>query len=275
MKSKSLIDKLLNHPHLVMPIILLLAAFGVIGFRSMPLNLFPDANYPVIAVIIPQPGAAAADVEDKVTRLVEKELATIDLVRKVRSVSQDEMTAISVEFNYHKSLDAAATDVANALKKIESRLPNDIRPPEIFRVSDATTPIFTLALIPHPGSNLDLAKVRQLADNEIREAFLRIPEVADVEIFGGYSPEIAVEIDPVRLHAYHLSLGQVIMAIRKQNINIPDGLIISKNSQFLIKTQGEGRRKSTLADMVGAHETADGGGEGQLGGIATIRKGEQ
>ena len=271
MKSESLIDKLLNHPHLVMSIILLLAAFGIIGFRSMPLNLFPDANYPVIAIIIPQPGAAAADVEDKVTRLVEKELATIDLVRKVRSVSQDEMTAISVEFNYHKSLDAAATDVANALKKIESRLPNDIRPPEIFRVSDATTPVFTLALTPHPGSNLDLAKVRQLADNEIREAFLRIPEVADVEIFGGYSPEITVEIDPVRLHAHHLSLGQVIMAIRKQNINIPDGLIISKNSQFLIKTQGERLLKSTLAGIVLAHETAGGGGELHLGDIATIK----
>lgn len=275
MKSESLIDKLLNHPHLVMSIILLLAAFGVIGFRSMPLNLFPDANYPVIAVIIPQPGAAAADVEDKVTRLVEKELATIDLVRKVRSVSQDEMTAISVEFNYHKGLDAAATDVANALKKIESRLPNDIRPPEIFRVSDATTPVFTLALTPHPGSNLDLAKVRQLADNEIREAFLRIPEVADVEIFGGYSPEIAVEIDPVRLQAYHLSLGQVIMAIRKQNINIPDGLIISKNSQFLIKTQGERLLKSTLAGIVLTHKTAGGGGELHLGDIATIKTGYQ
>jgi len=213
MKPESLIDKLLNHPHLVMSVILLLAAFGIIGFRSMPLNLFPDANYPVITVIIPQPGAAAADVEDKVTRPVEKELATIDLIRKVRSVSQDEMTAVSVEFDYQKNLDAAATDVANALKKIEARLPADIRPPEIFRVSDATTPVFTLALIPKAKSNLDLAKVRQLADNEIREAFLRLPEVADVEVFGGYSPEMTVEIDPVRLHAHHLSLGQVIMAI--------------------------------------------------------------
>ncbi len=271
MKPKSFIESLLNHPHLVMSVILLLAAFGIIGFRSMPLNLFPDANYPVIAVIIPQPGAAAADVEDKVTRPVEKELATIDLVRKIRSVSQDEMTAVSVEFEYHKRLDTAATDVANALKKIESQLPADTRPPEIFRVSDATTPVFTLALIPHPGSHLDLAKVRQLADNEIREAFLRIPEVAKVEVFGGYSPEVTVEVDPVRLHAHNLSLEQVIMAIRKQNINIPDGLIINKHSQFLIKTQGERLLKSKLATIVIAHETAKGGGELHLDDIATIK----
>ena len=74
MKSGNFIESFLNRPHLVMSVILLLAAFGVIGFRSMPLNLFPDANYPVIVVIIPQPGAAATDVEDKVTRPVEKEL---------------------------------------------------------------------------------------------------------------------------------------------------------------------------------------------------------
>lgn len=271
MKSGSFIESLLNHPHLIMSVILLLAAFGIIGFRSMPLNLFPNANYPVITVIIPQPGAAAADVEDKVTRPVEKELATIDLVRKVRSVSQDEMTAVSVEFEYHKSLDTAATDVANALKKIESQLPTDIRPAEIFRVSDATTPVFTLALIPHPGSHLDLAKIRQLADNEIREAFLRIPEVANIEVFGGYSPEITVEIDPIQLHAYNLSLEQVIMAIRKQNINIPDGLIINKYSQFLIKTKGERLLKSELATIVITHETANGGGELHLSDIANIK----
>ena len=269
--ASSLIDKLLNHPHLVMSFILLLASMGVIGFRAMPLNLFPDANYPVIAVIISQPGAAAADIEDKVTRMVEKELATIDLVRKVRSVSQDEMTAVSVEFKYQESLDAAATDVANALKRIESRFPPDVKPAEIFRVSDATTPIFTLALIPKKDSHLDLAKVRQLADNEIKEAFLRISEVANVEVFGGYHPEITVEVDPVRLQAHNLSLSQVIMAIRKQNVNIPDGLIINHDSQFLIKTRGERLLKSNLETIVIAHESA--GGELHLGDISVIKTG--
>ena len=269
MKSGNFIESFLSRPHLVMSVILLLAAFGIIGFRSMPLNLFPDANYPVIVVIIPQPGAAAADVEDKVTRPVEKELATLDLVRRVRSVSQDEMTAVSVEFEYRKSLDAAATDVANALKKIEAGLPADIRPPEIFRVSDATTPVFTLALSPRPGSHLDLAKVRQLADNEVREAFLRLPEVANVEVFGGYSPEMSIEIDPVKLHAHHLSLNQVIMALRTQNINIPDGLIINRHSQFLIKTQGEQLLKQELGTIVIAHDAGD--GELLLKDVATIK----
>ncbi len=267
-EHKSVIERLLLHPHLIMSVILLVVALGFIGFKSMPLNLFPDANYPVIAVIIPWPGASASDVEDKVTRIVEKELSTIDLVRKVKSVSQDEMAAVKVEFEYEKSLDAAATDAANALKRIEARLPDSIRPPEIFRVSDATTPVYTLALSPAPDSHLDLEKIRQLADNEIKEDFLRIKDVSNVEIFGGYFPEISVEIDPERLHAHNLSLEKVILAIRAQNINIPDGLIIRRHSQYLIKTKGERLEKTKLQNILISHEP---GGNVYLEDIAKIK----
>ena len=267
-KKGTFIEYYLANPHLITALLLLAVAFGVIGFRSMPLNLFPDANYPVIAVIVPWPGASAGDVEDKVTRIVEKELSTVDLVRKVRSVSQDEMAAVSVEFEYAKGLDAAATDVANALKRIESRLPPDIRQPEIFRVSDATTPVYTLAVSPVPGSPIDLAKARQLADNEVREAFLRIPEVADVEVFGGYFPEVEIAIDPVRLHEHNISLSQVIMAIRAQNLNIPDGLVIRKKSQLLIKTAGEKLEKGRLLALVVGHEEQ---GDVHLGDVARVR----
>jgi len=262
------VEYYLKTPHLVTALLLLAVAFGVIGFRTMPLNLFPDANYPVISVIIPWSGASAGDVEDKVTRIIEKELSTIDLVRKVRSVSQDEMAAVSVEFQYEKGLDAAATDVANTLNRIAAKLPPDISPPEIFRVSDATNPVFTLAVSPGPGSDLDLAKVRQLADNELREAFLRIPEVANVEVFGGYFPEVEIAVDPVRLHAHSLSLEQVIMAIRAQNLNIPDGLIIRHRGQILVKTAGEILDKGRLEAIVVGHEKD---GDIHLGDVASVR----
>ena len=270
--NKGFVERFLEHPHFIISLIFLAVALGFIGFRSMPLNLFPDANYPVITVIVPWPGASADDVEDKVTRVLEKELSTVDLVRKVKSVSQDEMAAVSVEFEYAKGLDAAATDVANAINRIRSRLPATILPPEIFRVSDATTPVFTIALSPKPGSGLDLAKVRQLADNEIKEAFLRIPEVANVEVFGGYHPEVEVLVDQRRLHARGLSLAQVVAAIRAQNLNIPDGLIIRDGSQFLVKTAGERLEKARLASIVVGHTA---GGDIHLSDVATIRTGYQ
>lgn len=204
------VENYVKRPHLITAFIFLVVALGAISFKLMPLNLFPDANCPVITVIVYQPGASAKDMEDKVARPIEKELGTIDLVRKVTSVSNDEIAAISVEFEYEKSLDAAATDVANTLQRIMWKLPKGILPPQIFKVSDATIPVVTLALTPKAGSGLDLAKVRQLAENEIKEDLLRIPNVADVEVFGGYTPEVYVVVDKVKLHRYNLSLPQII-----------------------------------------------------------------
>ncbi len=250
MASFDLASQILRRPHLVVSVLFLCAVLGFIGFRSMPMNLFPDANYPQVVVLISQPGASAGDIEDKVTRPVEKALYAISLVRTVRSSSQDGMAAVSVEFDYKKGLDAAATDVANALKRIEAVLPPDILSPQIFKVSDATAPVFTLALSPKKASHLDMAKVRQLADNEIREAFLRIPQVGDVEVFGGYLPEIRVDVDPVRLNDLGLDLGRVILAIRGQNLNIPGGLIQRSEDQLRIKSYGEKANISQLESVV-------------------------
>ncbi len=233
------------------------AVLGVIGFRAMPLNLFPDANYPSVVVIIAQPGASSEDVEEKIARPVEKAIAAISLVRTVRSTSQDGMAAVSAEFSYEKGLDAAATDVANALKRVEADLPAEALPPRIFRVSDATAPVFTLALRPKPETHLDLAKVRLLADNPIREDFLRIPEVGDVEVFGGYFPEISVEIEAARLHAAGLSLEQVIAAVSSQNVNLPGGLIFRNREQFRLKTAGEKANVSELERIVVANRDGE------------------
>ncbi|HLA28800.1 MAG TPA: efflux RND transporter permease subunit, partial [Syntrophales bacterium] len=130
-------EKYLQRPYLVTSFLFLAVFIGIIGFRKMPINLFPDSDYPQIAVIVPYPGASARDVEDKVTRLIEKELNTIDQLRKVSSSTKDEITAITAEFEYTKGLEAGATDVANALKKIEGQLPADTRPPQIFKISKA------------------------------------------------------------------------------------------------------------------------------------------
>ncbi len=249
-EGPKIVERFLSNPHLIVSLILLACALGFIAFKSMPLNLFPDANYPSISVIIPWPGASASDVEDKVTRVIEKELSTIDLVRKVRSVSQDEMSAVSVEFEYAKGLDAAALDVANTIKKIESKLPTEVKPAKIFRVSDATKPVFTIAITAKDSSHLDLSKIRQLADNEIREEFLRIKEVANVEIFGGYFPEVAVEVNPQKLRAYNLSIESVVAALSRSNLNIPDGLITRKDGQYLLKTQAETLEKAGLGNIV-------------------------
>ncbi|MDA8169572.1 MAG: efflux RND transporter permease subunit [Nitrospiraceae bacterium] len=246
-------ERYLKRPYLITSVIFLLAVVGFIGFRKLPVNLFPDSDYPQVAVLVAYPGASAKDVEDKVTRPVEKELNTLDQLRKVSSSTKDEMTAITAEFEYTKGLDAAAMDVQTALKKVEGQLPPDIRPPQIFKISKATQPDLILSLTPKTGSPYDLAKIRQLAGNDIKEDLLRVKDVANVEVFGGYNPELTVAVDSGRLNSYGINITQVITAIAGQNLNIPDGLIIKDKDQYILKTQGELTKKEDAGNIVIAH----------------------
>ena len=94
------VDAYLKKPHAVIAIVLLSVTFGVVGFNTLPLNLFPDSNYPQVSILLTWPGAAAADMADKVSRQVEKEMATLDQFRSVKATVRDETTAVKVEFEY-------------------------------------------------------------------------------------------------------------------------------------------------------------------------------
>jgi len=240
----------LKRPHGITALLLLGVAFGFFSFQRLPLNLFPDANYPRVAVLLVWPGASAEDMRDNISRRVERELATIDQVRTVRATIRDETAAVKVEFEYEKGLDAALTDVNAALNRILPELPPDMQPPRLFRVSDATQPVQTLAVSPKSGSSLSLAKVRQLCDNEIKEAFLRVPEIANAEIFGGYQPEIRLAVDADRLAELNFSIRQVTSAISARNRNIPTGRLYREADELLIKIKGQRDLRHQLGDIV-------------------------
>ncbi|MFW5899734.1 MAG: efflux RND transporter permease subunit [Desulfovermiculus sp.] len=263
----SLVDKTFDHPHLVLAIILLGVALGLVSFQRLPQNLFPEANYPSVSVLLVWPGAAAEDVQDQVTRYVDAELASLDQSRDVRGVSKDEVAALSVEFEYTKGIDAAVVDVSAALDRIRSSLPSELLPPRIFRVTDATTPVATLAVQPGLDSSLDLGTVRQLCDNDLREALLRIPEVSQVEVFGGQRPEVRLAVDRIKLEEHGLSITDLTAAISVQNQNIPGGTVIREREQFLISIQGEKLQAQALGDIVLA---SDGSGEIHVRDVAEI-----
>ncbi|MGP8199168.1 MAG: efflux RND transporter permease subunit [Limisphaerales bacterium] len=263
------VERYLKKPHLITSLVLLAAVVGFVGYRHMPVNLFPDSERPQIAVVTVYPGASAADVESEVSRTIEKELNTIEQVRRVTSVSKDEVSSVSVEFEYSKGLDSAATDVANGLQKIKALLPDGIRPPMIFKVSSATPAVMTLALRPKPGSPLDLSMVRQLADNQIKERLLQLPQVANVEVFGAHQPVVRVSLDRDKLQQFGLTPLDVNQRLIAFNANQPIGLLLTSESQYLFKRTGEFQNLSDVAGITVAHRPE---GDVHLGDIATIQR---
>jgi multidrug efflux pump subunit AcrB len=246
----NLVAAYVRRPHLVLSIVLLLSAVGLVGFFRLPVNLFPDSERPQIAVVTVWPGASADDVAGDVSRVIEKELKTIERIRRVTSTANDEVSVVTAEFEYAKGLESAATDVSNALNKVRPFLPADIRPLQVYKVSSATPAVLTLALRPKQGSRLELAMVRRLAENPIKEALLRQPEVANVEVFGGWQSVVRVTLDPDKLQAFRVSPGQVASALAAWNRNTPEGLVVTDKAQVLVKSQGEFARPEEVARVV-------------------------
>ncbi len=248
-RKSAFIDFVFKNPHLTIVFSILVFVLGVYASFTLKTDLFPDVQRPTVAILVMEPGASSKDVAQYVARPIERQCNALDMVRKVSSVSKDELTVIKVEFHYGKKLEDAANDVVIALQKVQSKLPRDILPPQVFKVGDFTNPVMTLAVTPKKGSGYDLALARQVADNELKDELLQIKEVSDVEVFGGYQREIEIEISPEKLAQLKIPFSRVIKAIQSNNIDIPEGFILNKNQQIVLKTRGRLKNINKIKDI--------------------------
>ncbi|OQY21239.1 MAG: hypothetical protein B6I37_09070 [Desulfobacteraceae bacterium 4572_35.2] len=235
--NNSWIEKLLRRPYFIYSLLTLFVFLGAIGYQKMERKLFPESNYPEIAVVIMQPGGSAQTLAANVSVPVEEELYTLNNVRRVFSTTIDEVSVIRAEFEYSKDLDMAASDVANALAKINSSLPQDILPPQIHKISAATAPVMVVA-ISSADNNMALTDIRQLAQNTLRAQFIKLPGVANVDIFGGYKKEVQIVVDKGQLERYGLTLDSITKRLRADDRDYAIGFISGDKQRFLLKAPG-------------------------------------
>lgn len=235
----NLSDASMRSPYAVIAGCLLVAALGLFAFFRTPTDLFPDTTPPQVLVVTVWPGADSDDIADKITQVIEKELNTLGGLTRVTSTSRDEVSSVLAEFGYDKPLGEAVLDAQNAVGRISATLPGGILEPRIYRISEATRPLLTLALSPRPGSAKGLSQIRLLAENEIEDQLLNLPGVADVDVFGGHQPEVRVEIDRSRLAAHNLSLNDVVAALARHNVTAPAGTVYASDREYLVKVSGE------------------------------------
>ena len=241
--------RLLGRPHAIVALAALVVAAGIAAYLTMPMNLFPDTNRPMISVVTQWPGAEARDVEQDVTHPIETQLSAVDGVRRVTSVSRDQVSAVSVEFEYGNDIDIAATKVQTELKRVESDLPTAVRAPVIFRITNAAQPVTVLALTPAKESGLDLGEVRRIADNALRNRLLRIPGVAEVETFGGHERQVQANLERAALVSHHLDVPTIAAAIAASNLTVPEGLVHRDGYRFLLVVNSLAHNPQQIADI--------------------------
>ena len=257
------LENILKRPHFVLSVILSLSFLGIVGFFNIKQKLFPDTNRPTISVVIVYPGASAKDMAENVAVPIEKKLYTIDKVRTVSSVSKDEVCVVTAEFEYEKDIEKATVDVQNEINKIRSDLPEGIREPQIYKITGATPPVLVISVYPK-DKNMSLTDLRQIAENQIKNRLLRLKEVANVDVFGGYKKEVFIQIDRKKLNRYNLPITTVISKIQQINSDIPVGIISDGKNRILIKSINKAQK---IEDLKNLHITP----EIKLSDIAIIK----
>ncbi len=230
-------ERLLREPHAILAATLVAVLLGILGYLNIPTNLFPNVNRPSVSVVVQWPGAAAADVAREVAHPLEVRLSAIDGVRRVTANARDGVGAVQAEFDYGNDIETAANAVTTELSRVRGQLPEGIREPLVFKITDAARPVMVLALTPAKGSGLDLGDVRRLAENPLRDVLLNLPGVAEAEVFGGERRQVSVALDRDRLAAHGLSVPQVAAILAGSNLARPAGLIHRDGRRFLLTAQ--------------------------------------
>ncbi|MRI58121.1 MAG: AcrB/AcrD/AcrF family protein [Epsilonproteobacteria bacterium] len=228
------IERLIKQPHTVLSILGIFLFLGIYGYNSIDRKLFPDSNRPEIAVVVQWPGAGAEDIASNVAVPVERELYTLDQVRRVYSTTIDEVSVIRAEFEYTKDIDNAASDVSNAITKIRSFLPTSIKEPQIHKITAATPPVVVIGV-----SGDDLMRIRQIAEDEIKNDLLKVQGVANVEIFGGYKKEVIIKLDKAKLDSLGLTPAHVFAALSKNDKDFAIGYLDLHRGKFLLKAKNK------------------------------------
>ena len=237
---------------------------GLFSLTNLAVDQYPEIEIPQISVITMYPGANAAEIETNVTRVLEDNLNTVSNLKKLTSKSQDNVSMITVEFEYGSDLDEGANEIRDAVSRVQSMLPDGIEYPTIFKFSSSMMPIMMLAVTAEES----YPALNKILDDKLVNVLNRVDGVGAVSVIGAPEREVQVNVDPARLEAYNLTVEQLGAIIAAENVNIPSGTIDIGNNTFNIKADGEFQLSDELRKVVVSNT---GGRTVMLSDVAEIR----
>ena len=227
-----LIRWLVDHTTTVLVAVFVVATFGALAYISLPRESNPDISIPVVLVTTPYPGVSPADVEELISTPLENELASLTGIDKLSSSSAEGFSVVSIEFTPDVDIDEAVTRVRDRVGRARPKLPDDVDEPSVREINFSDIPVLLVTL-----AGPDESALVRHADR-LEDAFNRVDGVLDAKVSGGLDRQIRVQIDPLRLSHYGLSLADVNGAISNENVNIPGGNIPVGAGDFLLRVPG-------------------------------------
>ncbi len=228
-------------------VVAVIILFGFIAFDRLGLDMLPDMELPYISVISTYSGVSSEDIEQNITRPLEQWVSTVTDVKEIKSISQEGMSVLMVEFESGTNLDFAAQDIRDKIGMFEEFLPEGAKKPLVVKFNFADMPIMMYGIT---GGKRDLKALKNYIDTEVATRLERIDGVASAIVFSPEEAEILVNVDKGKLEARGLSIRQVEGAISASNINLPSGYLVENHKEYLIRTLGQFEAVDQVKDIV-------------------------
>ncbi|MDL2241337.1 efflux RND transporter permease subunit [Bacteroidales bacterium OttesenSCG-928-L03] len=242
----SLYSTAVNKPITTALIFVAVVIIGVFSYTRLPIDLFPDIEGNMITVITAYPGASASDIETNVTRPIENTLNSTENLKNIISQSKDNMSMVTLEFDYGIDLDEVTNDVRDKLEMVKSALPDEISNPIIVKFSADMMPVMIYSATATESVN----SLYKILDDKVGNPLNRINGVGAVTIAGAPQREVQVNVFPERLESYNLTVEQIGNVITMENLNVPSGNFDIGSTTYSLRVEGEFNDSSQLLDIV-------------------------
>jgi len=242
----SLYSSSVKRPVTTILVFVALIVLGLFSLKNLPIDLFPDIETNTIMVMTTYTGTSAADIEQNVTRPLENTLNSVEHLKHITSNSRENISIITLEFEYGYDIDALTNDVRDKLDMVSSVMPDDANTPIIFKFSSDMIPIVLLSAQAGPS----MPGLYKILDENVANPLARVDGVGSVSIAGAPKREIHVYLDPLRMEAYNLSVETVASLIGAENRNIPGGTFDIGNETYPLRVEGEFNDPKEIGNIV-------------------------
>ncbi|MFN3556908.1 MAG: efflux RND transporter permease subunit [Bacteroidales bacterium] len=224
-----------KRPTTTLMVFIAVILFGIIAIHMLPRDVLPEIEFPTLTVVTVYPGASAEVVEDQVTRPLETVLAATENLRSIQSVSKENVSFITMRFNWGVDVNEASNSARDNIELVKRRLHRDVYQPVILKVNSSMIPVIAYGI----QATESYYHLHDIIEDEIATPLRKVEGVGTVVTIGAPKREIRVEVDPLKMEAYGLSVNQIANILKAENLSIPGGNIKVGTRDFAVSVTGE------------------------------------
>ena len=236
----------INSPITTALIFVAVMILGVFSYMRLPIDQFPEMEPPYISVMTTYAGANSSEIETNVSKLLENSLNSVEGLKEITSTSKDNLSLVTLEFEWGYDLDEAVNDIRSSIDMIYDNLPDGVSRPLIFKFNTSSMPIMQYAITAdksYPG-------LEKILEDQVINVLNRIDGIGNLSLGGAPKRYVYIDLDPQKLDAYGLSVEQVGNAVSTNNLNLASGSVKMGKEQYQLRVQSEYVESSEINNIV-------------------------